>query len=379
MKKRIIFLDRDGTLIKEPPEDYQVDSLEKLSLLPGVIRNLYELQQQMDVVWVMITNQDGLGTESFPEETFWPAHDKMMELFEQEGITFDEVIIDKTFAHEKKPTRKPETGLVTHYMTGDYDLENSWVVGDRWSDIKLAQNLGAKGILIGKSLDPQDERGVTLQNVVQLQTDSWDEIATFLLSQKTDERVGKVHRKTYETDIHVQLSLDEKGTSSISTGVGFFDHMLEQVAKHAGITLNIQVEGDLHIDPHHTIEDTALALGQAFKQALGDKRGIQRYGFFLLPMDEALTQVALDFSGRPWLVWNGKIPREKVGAFPVEMTEHFFKSFCDTSGCTLNIQVEGTNAHHMIEATFKGFARAIKAAIVFMENRNEMPSTKGVL
>ncbi|MEL6632407.1 MAG: bifunctional histidinol-phosphatase/imidazoleglycerol-phosphate dehydratase HisB [Bacteroidota bacterium] len=379
MKKRIIFLDRDGTLIKEPPEDYQVDSLEKLSLLPGVIRNLYELQQQMDVVWVMITNQDGLGTESFPEETFWPAHDKMMELFEQEGITFDEVIIDKTFAHENKPTRKPETGLVTHYMTGDYDLENSWVVGDRWSDIKLAQNLGAKGILIGKSLDPQDERGVTLQNVVQLQTDSWDEIATFLLSQKTDERVGKVHRKTYETDIHVQVSLDEKGTSSISTGVGFFDHMLEQVAKHAGITLNIQVEGDLHIDPHHTIEDTALALGQAFKQALADKRGIQRYGFFLLPMDEALAQVALDFSGRPWLVWKGKIPREKVGVFPVEMTEHFFKSFCDTSGCTLNIQVEGTNAHHMIEATFKGFARAIKAAIAFMENRNEMPSTKGVL
>ncbi|MEO1416450.1 MAG: bifunctional histidinol-phosphatase/imidazoleglycerol-phosphate dehydratase HisB [Bacteroidota bacterium] len=379
MKKRIIFLDRDGTLIKEPPEDYQVDSLEKLSLLPGVIRSLYELQQQMDVVWVMITNQDGLGTESFPEETFWPAHNKMMELFEQEGITFDEVIIDRTFAHENKPTRKPETGLVTHYMTGDYDLGNSWVVGDRWSDIKLAQNLGAKGILIGKSLDPQDESGVALQNVVQLQTDSWDEIATFLLSQNTDERVGKVHRKTYETDIHVRVSLDEKGTSSISTDVGFFDHMLEQVAKHAGITLDIQVKGDLHIDPHHTIEDTALALGQAFKQALGDKRGIQRYGFFMLPMDEALAQVALDFSGRPWLVWKGKIPREKVGAFPVEMTEHFFKSFCDTSGCTLNIQVEGTNAHHMIEATFKGFARAIKAAIAFMENKNEMPSTKGVL
>ncbi|MEO1451825.1 MAG: histidinol-phosphatase, partial [Bacteroidota bacterium] len=296
MKKRILFLDRDGTIIKEPPEDYQVDSFEKLAFLPGVIHNLRRLQEQ-DYVWVMITNQDGLGTEAFPEETFWPPHDLMLEILKGEGISFDEIVIDRTFKHEGAPTRKPETGLLTHYMDGSYDLANSIVVGDRPSDIKLAENLGAKGILLGRSTDTQDDDHdlVAMGDTLLLQTDNWDEITDLLL--KPAGRVGKVHRKTAETDIRVEVDLDGTGKSDTRTGIGFFDHMLDQLAKHSRSDISVHVKGDLHIDPHHSIEDAGLALGTAFRQALGDKRGIARYGCFNLVMDEALAEVALDFSG----------------------------------------------------------------------------------
>ena len=379
MKKRILFLDRDGTLIKEPPEDYQVDSLEKLAYIPGVIREMVRITEGTDFVWVMITNQDGLGTEGFPEEGFWAAHNQMMALFEGEGIRFDEVIIDRTYKAEGKPTRKPGTGLLTHYMDGSYDLENSFVVGDRPSDIQLAKNLGAKGILIGRSVDDQDDEWDLTElrkETLVLETESWREIADYLLSAG---RRASIHRKTKETDIKIELDLDGNGSTDNQTGIGFFDHMLDQLGKHSGIDLKVAAKGDLHIDPHHTIEDTGIALGEAFLQALGDKRGINRYGCFNLPMDEALTEVAIDFSGRPWLVWAGDIKREKVGDFPVEMLEHFFKSFCDGAKCNLNVRMHGSNAHHMIEATFKGVAKAIKLAIKKEAGNNDLPTTKGML
>lgn len=379
MKKRILFLDRDGTLIKEPPEDYQVDSLEKLAYIPGVIREMVRITEGSDFVWVMITNQDGLGTEGFHEEGFWAAHNQMMALFEGEGISFDEVIIDRTYKAEGKPTRKPGTGLLTHYMDGSYDLENSFVVGDRPSDIQLAKNLGAKGILIGRSVDDQDDEwdlAELKKDTLVLETESWREIADYLLSAG---RRASIHRKTKETDIQIELDLDGNGSTDNQTGIGFFDHMLDQLGKHSGIDLKVAAKGDLHIDPHHTIEDTGIALGEAFLQALGDKRGINRYGCFNLPMDEALTEVAIDFSGRPWLVWDGDIKREKVGDFPVEMLEHFFKSFCDGAKCNLNVRMHGSNAHHMIEATFKGVAKAIKLAIKKEEGNNDLPTTKGML
>ncbi|MDW3647364.1 MAG: bifunctional histidinol-phosphatase/imidazoleglycerol-phosphate dehydratase HisB [Bacteroidia bacterium] len=379
MKKRILFLDRDGTLIKEPPEDYQVDSLEKLAYIPGVIREMVRITEGSDFVWVMITNQDGLGTEGFPEEGFWAAHNQMMALFEGEGIHFDEVIIDRTYKAEGKPTRKPGTALLTHYMDGSYDLENSFVVGDRPSDIQLAKNLGAKGILIGRSIDDQDDEwdlSELKKDTLVLETENWREIADFLLSAG---RRASIHRKTKETDIKIELDLDGNGKTDNQTGIGFFDHMLDQLGKHSGINLKVSAKGDLHIDPHHTIEDTGIALGEAFFQALGDKRGINRYGCFNLPMDEALTEVAIDFSGRPWLVWAGEIKREKVGDFPVEMLEHFFKSFCDGAKCNLNVRMQGSNAHHMIEATFKGVAKAIKLAIRKEDGNNDLPTTKGML
>jgi len=372
-------LDRDGTLIKEPPEDYQVDSLEKLAYIPGVIREMVRITEGSDFVWVMITNQDGLGTDGFPEEGFWAAHNQMMALFEGEGIHFDEVIIDRTYKAEGKPTRKPGTGLLTHYMDGSYDLENSFVVGDRPSDIQLAKNLGAKGILIGRSVDDQDDEWdlpELRKKTLVLETESWREIADYLLSAG---RRASIHRKTKETDIKIELDLDGNGSTDNQTGIGFFDHMLDQLGKHSGIDLKVSAKGDLHIDPHHTIEDTGIALGEAFLQALGDKRGINRYGCFNLPMDEALTEVAIDFSGRPWLVWAGEIKREKVGDFPVEMLEHFFKSFCDGAKCNLNVRMHGRNAHHMIEATFKGVAKAIKLAIKKEEGNNDLPTTKGML
>ena len=361
MKKKVIFLDRDGTLIVEPPHDFQVDSLEKLEFLPGVIRNLYQLQQELDVEWAIITNQDGLGTDSFPEHTFWPAHDKMMDILEKEGIVFEEIFIDRTFKHENAVTRKPGTGLLGKYLSGEYDLQNSWVIGDRPSDIQLAKNLGGKGILIGKSTDTQDD-GYAIEDVLGLKTDNWDEIRKFLISELKG-RTATVQRDTRETQILVKLDLDGNGRMNINTGLGFFDHMLDQLAKHSGIDLEITVRGDLHIDEHHTIEDTGLALGQAFFQALGDKRGIERYGFFNLAMDEALARVALDFSGRPYLVFDADFSRERVGDMPVEMVDHFFKSFSDMARCTLNMEIKGKNAHHQIEAAFKGFAKAIKMAI----------------
>ncbi|MCI4668435.1 MAG: bifunctional histidinol-phosphatase/imidazoleglycerol-phosphate dehydratase HisB [Bacteroidia bacterium] len=377
MKKKVIFIDRDGTLILEPPIDYQVDSLEKLQLFPGVIRNLYQLQQSIDAEWVMITNQDGLGSENFPEDSFWQAHNRMMEIFEGEGIHFDEVFIDRTYKHENAPTRKPGTGLLGKYLQGDYDLENSWVIGDRPSDIQLAKNLGGKGILIGRSTDNQDD-DYDIQDSLALATDNWDSIREFLAGYSVGRR-AHIHRNTNETQISVKINLDGAGKMNINTGIGFLDHMLDQLAKHSGIDLEIVVNGDLHIDEHHTIEDTALALGRAFKEALGDKRGIERYGFFNLAMDEALAQVALDFSGRPYFVFDGEFSRERVGDLPTEMVKHFFKSFTDSSATTLNISLKGENDHHQIEACFKGFAKAVRMAIAKQAGNNEIPSTKGVL
>lgn len=364
--KKVLFIDRDGTIIVEPPTDYQVDSLEKLEFLPGAISNLRKIAEQLDYELVMITNQDGLGTDSFPEETFWPAHNKMLKTLENEGVVFDEICIDRTFEHENAPTRKPGTGLLTKYIEGDYDLANSYVFGDRMSDVQLAENLGAQAILIAE--ESSDRAALT--------TTSWDEIFGFL---QLPPRKVSVVRKTNETDIQIDLCIDGSGKCHNDTGLGFFDHMLDQLCKHSGSDLSVQVKGDLHIDEHHTIEDTALALGEAFRKAIGDKRGINRYGF-LLPMDEALAQVAIDFSGRPWLVWEAEYKREKVGDMPTEMFMHFFKSFSDAAQCNLNIKVDGENEHHKIEATFKALAKAIKMAVKRnADELDKLPSTKGVL
>ncbi len=366
MKKKALFIDRDGTIIVEPPEDFQVDSLEKLAFVPKALSNLRKIANQLDYELIMVTNQDGLGTASFPEDTFWPAHNKMLELLAAEEVTFSAIHIDRTFEKEQAPTRKPRTGMLTHYLNGSYDLSNSFVIGDRLTDVELANNLGCKAIFIGT----QAAEGASLS------TTNWDAIFDFL---KNAERVAQVKRTTRETDILVRLNLDGTGKCELNTGIGFFDHMLEQVARHSGADLTVLVKGDLHIDEHHTIEDTGLALGQAFAQAVGEKRGMERYGFSLLPMDEVLAQVAIDFSGRPWLVWNASFSREKVGGMPTEMFEHFFKSFSDTAKCNLNMKVEGTNEHHKIEALFKGFARAIKMAIKVNPQNHEIPSSKGVL
>ena len=363
-KKKVLFIDRDGTLVIEPPVDYQLDSLEKLEFYPRVFQYLSKIAQELDYLLVMVTNQDGLGTDSFPESTFWPAHNKMMQAFENEGIKFDEVLIDKSFPHENLPTRKPGTALLTHYLKGNFDLENSFVIGDRKTDIELAQNLGCKGIFLSNEKD---------ENAI-LNTNSWEEIYTFLSSQP---RIGKVSRNTNETKINIEVNLDGKGNAKISTGLGFFDHMLEQIAKHGNMDLDIEVKGDLHIDEHHTIEDVAIALGEAFVVALRSKKGIERYGF-LLPMDDCLAQVAIDFGGRPWLVWEANFKREKIGEMPTEMFMHFFKSFADNAKCNLNIKAEGDNEHHKIEAIFKAFAKAIKMA-VSKTNNFQIPSTKGVL
>jgi imidazoleglycerol-phosphate dehydratase/histidinol-phosphatase len=372
--KKVLFIDRDGTIIVEPPIDFQIDSLEKLEFLPKVISNLRKISEETDFELAMVTNQDGLGTDSFPEETFWPAHQKMMNLLEGENIRFDEVFIDRTFEHENAPTRKPRTGLLTKYFEGGYDLTNSYVLGDRLTDMQLAVNLGGKGIFIGETLP--ETATEEQKNATALVTKDWDKIYEFL---KLPERVAEVKRTTKETDIYVKLNLDGKGKSHIETGLGFFDHMLDQLAKHSGADLTITVKGDLHIDEHHTIEDTALALGEAYLVALGDKRGINRYGF-LLPMDECLSQVAIDFSGRPWLVWDACFKREKIGEMPTEMFMHFFKSFSDTSKCNLNIKCEGDNEHHKIESIFKAWAKAIKMAVQRnIKDLDAMPSTKGTL
>lgn len=371
--KKVLFIDRDGTLIVEPPTDYQVDSFEKLEYFPKVFQYLSKIANELDYELVMVTNQDGLGTDSFPEDTFWPVHNKMLEAFKNEGISFAEIFIDKTFPEENAPTRKPGTALLQKYTNGDYDLENSFVLGDRLSDIQLAKNLKAKGILIQDKTTAEVEKD--LQNTCVLITLEWKEIYEFL---KFENRTAFIRRTTSETDITIELSLDGQGQSEISTGLGFFDHMLEQIAKHSGADLKVEVNGDLHIDEHHTIEDTALALGEAFFQALGNKENIERYGF-CLPMDDCLAQVALDFGGRPWLVWEADFKREKIGDMPTEMFMHFFKSFSDASKCNLNIKVEGNNEHHKIEAIFKAFAKAIKMAIRRDVRNVKMPSTKGVL
>ncbi|SNS51459.1 imidazoleglycerol-phosphate dehydratase [Belliella buryatensis] len=363
--KKALFIDRDGTIIIEPPTDFQVDSLEKLEFYPKALSNLRKIAEECDFELIMVTNQDGLGTDSFPEDTFWPAQNKMMKTLEGEGIIFSAVHIDKSFEHENLPTRKPRIGMLTAYQNGDYDLANSYVIGDRKTDVQLAKNLGTKSIFIGEKLEE-----------ATFSTKSWDEIYEFL---RLPARKATVERKTSETDIKISLNLDGTGKCNISTGLHFFDHMLEQLGKHGGTDLEIHVNGDLHIDEHHTIEDTALALGEAYLKALGDKKGIYRYGF-LLPMDDVLAQCAIDFGGRPWMVWEAEFKREKIGEMPTEMFYHFFKSFSDTAKCNLNIKAEGSNEHHKIEAIFKSMARAIKMAVKRDLNAlNQLPSTKGVL
>ncbi|MCS6824834.1 MAG: bifunctional histidinol-phosphatase/imidazoleglycerol-phosphate dehydratase HisB [Cytophagaceae bacterium] len=371
MKKKVLFIDRDGTIIVEPPEDKQVDSLEKLEFIPGVITALAEIVNHTDYELVMVTNQDGLGTPSFPEENFWPAHNKMLTTLAGEGIKFSAIHIDKSFEHENLPTRKPGTAMLTGYINNQYDLENSYVIGDRLTDVMLAKNLGCKAILFTDSISPADQ-----PSHCKLITSSWKEIKEYLCNPL---RVAYVERITNETHITVNLHLDGTGKTSIRTGIGFFDHMLEQLAKHSHTDLVVKVKGDLHVDEHHTIEDTALALGEAYLKALGNKRGIMRYGF-LLPMDDCLAQVAIDFSGRPWLQWNAEFKREKIGEMPTEMFYHFFKSFSDAAKCNLNIKAEGSNEHHKIESIFKAFAKAIKMAVAIDKNTSHvLPSTKGML
>ena len=374
--KRALFIDRDGTLVIEPPVDYQLDSLEKLVFYPKVFRNLYFIRKQLDFEFVMVTNQDGLGTDSFPEDTFWPAHDKMLKTLEGEGIRFDDILIDRSFPEENSPNRKPRTGMLGRYLSGEYDLANSYVIGDRLTDMQLAANLGAKGIWLRP--DDVEARQLLTENTAispVLITDDWDQITEYLFA---GERRATIRRTTKETDIFVEVNLDGHGRTEISTGLGFFDHMLDQIGTHSGIDLTVRVKGDLEVDEHHTIEDTAIALGEALLKALGDKRGIERYGY-CLPMDDCLCSVALDFGGRPWLVWDAAFHREKVGDMPTEMFLHFFKSLSDAARMNLNIKAEGTNEHHKIEGIFKALARSIKMAIRRDIYRYELPSTKGAL
>lgn len=371
MKKRALFIDRDGTIVIEPPVDYQLDSLEKLEFYPKVIRNLYFIKKHLDFEFVMVTNQDGLGTASFPEETFWPAHNLMLKTLEGEGVTFEDILIDRSFPEDNAPTRKPRTGMLTKYLSGEYDLTHSFVIGDRLTDIELAKNLGSKAIFLREDMEIPTE----LKEYCVLQTNDWDKISEFLFA---GERKAEVRRTTKETDIYISLNLDGKGICDIHTGLGFFDHMLEQIGKHANMDLTIQVKGDLQIDEHHTIEDTALALGEALAKALGDKRGIERYGYSL-PMDDCLCAVALDFGGRPWLVWDAEFNREKIGEMPTEMFLHFFKSLSDAAKMNLNIKAEGANEHHKIEGIFKALARALKMAKQRDIFNYELPSTKGVI
>jgi imidazoleglycerol-phosphate dehydratase / histidinol-phosphatase len=370
--KKVLFIDRDDTLIIEPP-DQQIDSLEKLEFYPGVFRWLGKIACETDFELVMVTNQDGLGTNSFPEETFWPAHNKMLRALENEGIVFHDILIDRSFAHDNKPTRKPGIGMLAKYISGNYDLTNSFVIGDRLTDIQLAKNLGCMAIVLDDGSLSSQIAEANLQSCCTLVTSSWEDIYTLLARPK---RKALVTRKTKETDITIEIDLDGSGKSATTTGLGFFDHMLDQLARHGNIDLKVHVKGDLHIDEHHTIEDTALALGEAFLKALGDKRGIERYGF-CLPMDDCLAQVAIDFGGRPWLVWDAEFKREKIGEMPTEMFFHFFKSFSDTAKANLNVKAEGTNEHHKIEAIFKAFAKSIKMAV--RREGNALPTTKGVL
>ncbi|MBN2600810.1 MAG: bifunctional histidinol-phosphatase/imidazoleglycerol-phosphate dehydratase HisB [Candidatus Marinimicrobia bacterium] len=362
--KKILFIDRDGTLILEPP-DHQVDSLEKLEFYPGVITALGKISRELDFELVMVSNQDGLGTISFPEDDFWPVQNKMMSMFRNEGIVFNDVLIDRSLPKDNAPTRKPRTGMLTKYMIGNFDLANSYVIGDRETDIQLAENLGSKSIYLGENKNSKAD----------LITRDWEDIYRYLAFPS---RVVKLKRKTVETDIKLKLYLDSEGKTDIDTGIGFLNHMLTLMVNHAGCGMELKAKGDLQVDEHHTAEDVALVVGEAFYKALGDKNGINRFGF-LLPMDESLAQVAIDFSGRSELVWKAKFQREYIGKMPTELFYHFFKSFCDTAKCTLNIQAEGENEHHKIEAIFKSVGRAIRMAIRRDERNTGIPSTKGVL
>lgn len=376
--KKILFIDRDGTLVLEP-EDYQVDSFSKLEFYPEVFTYLGKIAKELDFELVMVTNQDGLGTPSHPEENFWPVQNFIIQAFENERVKFKEIIIDKTFAHENAPTRKPGTALLTKYMNNaEYDLKNSFVIGDRITDVKLAQNLGSKAIFIANDENLGSEEikdNTNLNDVIALKTTSWKIIYEFL---KLQNRTATIERNTNETKIKITLNLDGTGKSDISTGLPFFDHMLDQIARHGQMDLRITVDGDLEVDEHHTIEDTAIALGEAFSKALGNKLGIERYGF-TLPMDDCLAQVAIDFGGRNWLVWDADFKREMIGKMPTEMFYHFFKSFTDGAKANINIKAEGTNEHHKIEAIFKAFAKAIKVAVKRDPEKMILPSTKGML
>lgn len=377
--KKVLFIDRDGTLVLEPG-DYQLDSLEKLEFYPGVFSWLPRIFRELDYELVIVTNQDGLGTATFPEDTFWPVHNKMLQAFANEGIHFSAVHIDRTYPRDNAPTRKPGTAMLTPYIdSGAYDLSASFVIGDRLTDMQLAKNLGCRGIWLngtpelGASELPHGAEA--LSDVIALATTQWEAIWHFL---KLPARSAQVRRTTKETDIFVELLLDGEGRSDIHTGIGFFDHMLDQLARHSGCDLHIRAKGDLHIDEHHTVEDTALALGEAFDKALADKLGMERYGF-CLPMDDCLAQTAVDFGGRPWLVWEAEFKREKIGDMPTELFFHFFKSLSDAARCNLHIRAEGQNEHHKIEAIFKALARAIRMALRRDPERMTLPSTKGVL
>lgn len=368
--KKVLFIDRDGTVIWEPPDNFQIDSLEKLEFIPGAITFLRKIVRELDYELVMVTNQDGLGTAAYPEKVFELVQSKMMKTLEGEGVVFSEVCVDRSFEKENKPTRKPNTGMLTRYMNGSYDLANSFVIGDRITDVKLAHNLGAKSILL-QNYDKTDG----WENQINLIAENWEKIYEHL---KLPPRDFSLHRGTAETSIDIYLNLDSNKPGKMDTGLAFFDHMLDQVSKHGGIELNVTAKGDLHVDEHHTIEDVGIALGEIFAKCLGDKKGIERYGF-CLPMDDCLAQVALDFGGRNWLEWNAEFKREKIGEMPTEMFFHFFKSFSDGARCNLNIKAEGTNEHHKIEAIYKAFARAIKMAVKRDMNNMSLPSTKGTL
>ena len=379
--KRILFIDRDGTLINEAPPTYQLDSFDKLTFYPGMFEYMGRIAKELDYELVMVTNQDGLGTDSFPENTFWPLHNLVMKSLEGEGIHFKKVFIDRTFPIENAPTRKPGTGMLTEYLNnGSYDIANSFVIGDRITDIQLAKNLGCKGIWL--NLDPtlgggeiKDKADELRKTTVSLETTEWSDIYSFL---KLGLRTVVHDRNTNETKIHIELNLDGSGKTDIQTGLGFFDHMLDQIARHGKMDLKVIANGDLHIDEHHTIEDTGIALGEAFAKGLADKRGMERYGF-ALPMDEADAKVLIDFGGRNWIVWNTEFKRERIGEMPTEMFFHFFKSFSDAARCNLHIECKGDNEHHKIEAIFKAFAKDIRMAVKRDPFDNYLPSTKGVL
>ena len=374
MKKRALFIDRDGTIAVEPPIDYQLDSLDKLEFVPKVIRSLAFLREKTDFEFVMASNQDGLGTSSFPEDTFWPAHNLILKTLQGEGVCFDDILIDRSMPEDNAPTRKPRTGMFGRYLTDAYDMAGSFVIGDRRTDVELAHNLGCRAILLNGP-EMLAEMPEELQSICVLATTDWWKVAEYIFA---GERRASVVRRTAETDISISLDIDGTGKCDIDTGIGFFNHMLEQIGRHGGMNLSIQVRGDLNVDQHHTIEDTGLALGECIRKALGDKRGIGRYGFSL-PMDDCLAQVALDFGGRPWLIWDAEFKREMIGDMPTEMFFHFFKSLSDTAAMNLNIKAEGTNEHHKIEGIFKAFARALKSAVRRDVNDYQLPSTKGVL
>jgi len=379
MSKKVLFIDRDGTLVLEPPIDYQLDSLSKLEFYPKVFQYMAKIATELDYELVMVTNQDGLGTNSFPEDTFWPAQNKIITAFEKEGVVFSEVLIDNSFPHENAITRKPRTGLLTKYFSEDYDLENSFVLGDRITDMELAKNLGAKGIYLSDNNKlGSDEIEASEHDILEhiaLMSGDWSKIYEFL---KLKNRVQEITRNTNETKIYIKLNLDGSGKNDIHTGLSFFDHMLDQIGRHGAMDLTIKVAGDLEVDEHHTIEDTMIAFGELFNKALGSKLGIERYGF-CLPMDDCLAQVAVDFGGRNWLEWDATFKREKIGDMPTEMFYHLFKSFTDGAKCNLNIKAEGTNEHHKIEGIFKAFAKAMKMAVKRDVNKMFLPSTKGML